>query len=232
MRRCVAHDWVLVAGAGNPPGVAMVLPSLAPGPSCAVTSSRIHQASEGRHCPGCIRPRVCSELAEGLWARPGILKGTWVGWGGGELKGTWVGGAPGCYWSPHVGHTAARLGNFRAERLGLLHISLSYAAMNESSSYKLACLCRGEWPSEAPAHRPRQAAGSRWRPWGRCSGPAAAQSWGRGGCPPPPRTPGAFARRLPTAPASCSLARHGCSRSGPLGPLSRGRDACGARGPV
>ena len=60
----------------------MVLPGLAPGPSSAVTSSRIHQASEGRHCPGGIRPRVCRELAEGLWARPGILKGTWVGWGG------------------------------------------------------------------------------------------------------------------------------------------------------
>ena len=63
----------------------MVLPGLAPGPSSAVTSSRIHQASEGRHCPGGIRPRVCRELAEGLWARPGILKGTWVGWGGARL---------------------------------------------------------------------------------------------------------------------------------------------------
>ena len=73
----------------------MVLPGLAPGPSSAVTSSRIHQASEGRHCPGGIRPRVCRELAEGLWARPGILKGTWVG---GALKGTWVG------WGGTEGH--------------------------------------------------------------------------------------------------------------------------------
>lgn len=63
------------------------------------------------------------------WARPGILKGIWVRGGG-----TWM------LLVTTVGHTAASLGKFRAERLGLLHISVSYAAMNENSIYKLALL--------------------------------------------------------------------------------------------
>ncbi|CAI9160969.1 unnamed protein product [Rangifer tarandus platyrhynchus] len=36
----------------RPPGVAVVLSGLAHRSSSAVTSSRIHQASEGKHCPG------------------------------------------------------------------------------------------------------------------------------------------------------------------------------------
>lgn len=72
--------------------------------------------------------------------------------------------------------------------------------MNENSIYKLACLCRGEWPSEAPAHRPRQAANSRWRPWGRCAGPAAGAELRPRRLPRP-----AHAERLPTDPATRPL---------------------------
>lgn len=48
----MACNCAPLAGAGSPPGVAVVPPGLARRSSPAVTSSRIHQASEGRHCPG------------------------------------------------------------------------------------------------------------------------------------------------------------------------------------
>lgn len=74
------------------------------------------------------------------WARPGILKGTWVGGVGTEGHLGPGGGGTWMLLVTTVGHTAASLGKFRAERLGLLHISVSYAAMNENSIYKLALL--------------------------------------------------------------------------------------------
>lgn len=78
---------------GSPPGVAMVLPSLAPGPRLQllqVEPSRPQKAgtAEVGIRPGVgIPPGVCRDLVEVSWAHePGILKAPGLGGGGTEER--------------------------------------------------------------------------------------------------------------------------------------------------